>query len=62
MNRLLALVLALIAVPLSAHGGPGRRHPRRPAVIVGGPACLPRPHWVRVRPWLPPRPRIVCIR
>lgn len=61
MNRLLALVLLAAAVPLSAHGGHRRRHPHRPVVIVAGPACLPGPRVPRVRPWLPPRPRVVFL-
>lgn len=62
MNRLLALAVILAAGPLSAHGGPRHRRHHRPVVIVSGPGCLPRPQGVRVRPWLPPRPRIVFFR
>lgn len=61
MNRLLALALLVAALPLSAHGGPWHRRHHRPRVIVAGPACLPGPHLLRVRPWLPPRPRIIVL-
>lgn len=62
MTRLLALALLLFAGPLSAHGGPWHRHHhRRPALVIAGPPCLPGPRMIRVRPWLPPRPRVLFV-
>ncbi len=57
MNRIIALALLVAAVPLSAHGRP-MRHRHRPLLVVGGPFGPPRVQ-VRVRPCLPPRPRVV---
>lgn len=57
MNRIIALALLVAAAPLSAHGRPMRH---RPLLVVGGSFGPPRFH-VRVRPCLPPRPRVVFL-